>query len=168
MRRLDPEWVFLKASPNNADASLARALLDANGIECLIEGEHQGTILGPIDASFELRLLVRPRELEHAREVLAKAESQQVDEAELAELAASAKGEEAVPEEKPEKAVDPRQAARQKQEREMLRFITGMLTLLLTASWLLLRGTDNNLPFLLAPIALCALVYLRLRLMGNR
>lgn len=168
MRRLDPEWAFLKSSANNAEAALTRALLDANGIECVIEGEQLGTILGPIDTSFELRLLVRAHELERAREVLAKAESQAVDEQELAELAVQSAPKAEEPPPAPEAPADPQRKAREKAEREMLRFVAGFLAVLLTGVWLMLRGTGTNLPILLVLVVLCAAIWARLRWAGGR
>jgi hypothetical protein len=158
--RVDAELVKLKECGNTAEAALTRALLESNGIECLIGGEQIRAILGPIENS-AVPVLVRAGDLPRARELL-EAESQPVDEAELVALAeASAELEtEARMEQGTDKPVDPRQAERERWERQNLRFISGGMAVVLGLAWGLLKvtGTSVTLLLVLAGVALLSWV----------
>ena len=158
--RVDAELVKLKECGNTAEAALTRALLESNGIECLIGGEQIRAILGPIENS-AVPVMVRAGDLERARELM-EAESQPVDEAELVALAeASAEGKTEAPVDKgsnsgTDKPVDPRQAERERWERQNLRFISGGMAVVLGLAWGLLKvtGTSVTLLLVLAGVAL--------------
>jgi hypothetical protein len=148
--RDDAELVKLKECGNTAEAALARALLDANGIECVIGGEQIRAILGPIENS-AVPLLVRAHELGRAREVLDGADAQPVDEAELTALAVADGGRmtEAPMQEGSDKPVDPQQAEREREERETMRFVSGAVSVLLGITWGMLKLTGTNAPVIL-------------------
>jgi hypothetical protein len=68
------DLVKLVGCGNNAEAAFIRSLLEANGIFAYVQGEHHRSMLGMIGAYIDLRVLVRARDLDAARKLLANAE----------------------------------------------------------------------------------------------
>jgi hypothetical protein len=167
--RMDAELVKLKECGNPAEAALTRALLDANGIECLIGGEQIRAILGPIENSV-VPVMVRARDLEQAQELLAGADAQPVDEAELTALAVAhaEQKKEVSMESDSEKPTDPRVAQRLREQREMLRFISGAVMVLLLIAWGLLKMTGTNAPLVLGLAVMALGVWVRTLLRNER
>ncbi|MEK0084818.1 DUF2007 domain-containing protein [Benzoatithermus flavus] len=70
--------VELFRSNDPVHLSWAMAMLEAEGIDCLLVDAHISAIEGSIGA-FPRRLLVRARDLEHARQILARAAEAELD-----------------------------------------------------------------------------------------
>ncbi|WP_158619273.1 MULTISPECIES: DUF2007 domain-containing protein [unclassified Corallococcus] len=66
----DHDFQLLTTCGDESESALVRALLEANGIPCLVQGEQHRSMLGVAGAFIELRVLVPSSELEHARELL--------------------------------------------------------------------------------------------------
>jgi Putative prokaryotic signal transducing protein len=61
------EPVVVHTTTNTNEAELLKSVLDGEGIPCQIDGENQGSFSGVLD----VRLLVRARDEERARQILA-------------------------------------------------------------------------------------------------
>ncbi|AFE06637.1 hypothetical protein COCOR_05891 [Corallococcus coralloides DSM 2259] len=66
----DHDFQLLTTCGDESEAALVRALLQADNIPCIIQGEQHRSMLGVAGAYIELRVLVPASELEHARELL--------------------------------------------------------------------------------------------------
>ncbi|TNV55331.1 DUF2007 domain-containing protein [Corallococcus exiguus] len=66
----DRDFQLLTTCGDESEAALVRALLEANGIPCLVQGEQHRSMLGVAGAFIELRVLIPSGELERARELL--------------------------------------------------------------------------------------------------
>lgn len=64
------DFQLLTSCQDSSEAALIRALLDANGIPCIVQGEQHRSMLGVVGAFVEVRVLVPAGQLEHARELL--------------------------------------------------------------------------------------------------
>jgi len=68
-----PNWVTVANLQNQQEYLLARARLEASGIECFSPNEHTARIAGPMMRSWggqEYLLQVRPEDVEDARALL--------------------------------------------------------------------------------------------------
>ncbi len=68
-----PTWVTAARLPNQQEYLLARARLEASGIECFSPNEHMARIAGPmmrITGGHEFLLQVHPEDLEDAKALL--------------------------------------------------------------------------------------------------
>ncbi|WP_375760919.1 DUF2007 domain-containing protein [Corallococcus exercitus] len=66
----DHDFQLLTTCGDESEALLVRALLEADDIPCIVQGEQHRSMLGVAGAFIELRVLVPAGELEHARELL--------------------------------------------------------------------------------------------------
>ncbi|MHA7632891.1 putative signal transducing protein [Corallococcus sp. M7] len=66
----DHDFQLLTTCGDESEAALVRALLQADNIPCIVQGEQHRSMLGVAGAYIELRVLVPARELDHARELL--------------------------------------------------------------------------------------------------
>jgi hypothetical protein len=62
---------LLMTCGDSAEAALIRSLLEAGGIECVVQGEAHRSMMGMLGSMVELRILVANADLEHARALLA-------------------------------------------------------------------------------------------------
>jgi hypothetical protein len=70
----DPdELVLLTTCSDSVEPMSIRAMLEAEGIEVLVQGEHHRAQLGFLGSYVDLRVMVRARDLEDARELLEEA-----------------------------------------------------------------------------------------------
>jgi hypothetical protein len=70
---MSPNWVTVANLQNQQEYLLARARLEASGIECFSPNEHMARIAGPMIRSWggqEYLLQVRPEDVEDARALL--------------------------------------------------------------------------------------------------
>jgi hypothetical protein len=115
------DLVLLKTCGDNAEASLTRGLLEANGIECVVQGEQHRSMLGTLGSYIDLRVLVRAADADRARELLAQdeAEAEKAAREEARTSAPAEPGAHATPSEEhfrdePEAGEDPRAARRRR------------------------------------------------------
>ncbi|MBN9683512.1 MULTISPECIES: putative signal transducing protein [unclassified Corallococcus] len=66
----DHDFQLLTTCGDESEAALVRALLQADNIPCIVQGEQHRSMLGVAGAFIELRVLVPAGELDHARELL--------------------------------------------------------------------------------------------------
>ncbi|NOK37643.1 hypothetical protein D7W79_33565 [Corallococcus exercitus] len=66
----DHDFQLLTTCGDSSEAALLRALLEANSIPCIVQGEQHRSMLGVAGAYIEVRVLVPSGELERARELL--------------------------------------------------------------------------------------------------
>ena len=66
---MNDDWELLFTCNDNQEASVAKSVLEAEGIECVVQGENHRSMLGALGTYIELRVLV-PREKWHAAQAL--------------------------------------------------------------------------------------------------
>lgn len=66
----EADLVLLRSCADNNEAALIRSLLEADGIDCVVQGEQHRSMLGIMGAVIELRVLVAERDLEYANSLL--------------------------------------------------------------------------------------------------
>lgn len=72
---IGPELVEVHRAWGGPQAELIRSLLEANGIECVLFGEGQNRVYNfTVGAMAEVRLLVKPGDVEAARSLLQAAD----------------------------------------------------------------------------------------------
>ncbi len=73
------DLVLFRNCADNIEASGLRALLEANGIYCVVQGEQHRSMLGALGAYVEVNVLVPQTELGHAATVVKEAEEAGAD-----------------------------------------------------------------------------------------
>ncbi|WP_223635924.1 DUF2007 domain-containing protein [Corallococcus sp. EGB] len=66
----DHDFQLLTSCGDQSEAALVRALLEANGIPCVVQGEQHRSMLGVAGTYIDLRVLVPANELARAHELL--------------------------------------------------------------------------------------------------
>jgi hypothetical protein len=69
----DDSFVLLTTARDNVDAMGIRSVLEAEGIEVFVQGEHHRAMEGAFGIFVELRVMVRRSDLDEARELLEEA-----------------------------------------------------------------------------------------------
>jgi hypothetical protein len=64
------DLVLLQTCGDNAEASVLRSLLEANGIRAVVQGEQHRSMLGVLGPYVELRVLISPADLPRAQALL--------------------------------------------------------------------------------------------------
>ena len=73
MTDADDSFVLLTTARDNVDAMGIRSVLEAEGIEVFVQGEHHRAMEGAFGIFVELRVMVRRSDLDEARELLEEA-----------------------------------------------------------------------------------------------
>lgn len=68
------DLVVLKNCGDPAEAATLRSLLDAHGIDCVVQGEQHRSMLGVMGGYIEVNVLVASRDLDRARALLQESE----------------------------------------------------------------------------------------------
>ncbi len=69
----DDPFVLLTTARDNVDAMGVRSVLEAEGMEVFVQGEHHRAMEGAFGVFVELRVMVRRSDLDEARELLEEA-----------------------------------------------------------------------------------------------
>jgi hypothetical protein len=67
---MDYETVIVRTYANEAEAELARAVLEGNGISAVVLRDSAGGMLPSMPLISEIRLAVRVQDVDEAREIL--------------------------------------------------------------------------------------------------
>lgn len=69
---MDNHYKFFKvhSTPKQSEISLIKSLLDNQGIEYYIKGEHFGTLYGPADGLSSMDIMIREDFLQEAKDLL--------------------------------------------------------------------------------------------------
>ncbi|HLL52570.1 MAG TPA: DUF2007 domain-containing protein [Myxococcaceae bacterium] len=135
MQKSVNDLVLLKTCGDNAEASLTRSLLEAAGIQCVVQGEQHRSMLGTIGGYIDLRVLVRAADLDRARELLDQDQAEAQKAAEAEALSGTVPPPEEHFSDEPG-AEDPRAARRRKLGLAVMAIVFGPTVFLVLASLL--------------------------------